>query len=301
MYGRLKVLAAAFAGRCEQFIGIGGIPVYAAFFPREGLSSLPIPVTEAHPVVRYTGKDPALRFSDRLADAEDSVFRHHPRATIFRFPMIYGPNNPRPAEWSIIRRVRDGRPHLILPDGGFQIHTRCAARHAAACVLAAVDRPGAAAGQTYNCGDPVNWSYRQSAEAVVAGLGARLQMIAIPSGIAVEAATTLLPLGNTTAKHCVLSTEKARTELGYQPVVSPAEALEEVVAWYGSDRTVDPGSTPSLTDRFDYPTEDAVIAGYRAAVGRIAATVEQHPQPPVHSMARWGGGQREIESHGVRA
>jgi hypothetical protein len=110
-------------------------------------------------------------------------------------------------------------------------------------------------------------------------------MIAIPGEIAVEAATTLLPLGNTTATHCVLSTEKARTELGYEPVVSPDEALAEVVGWYGADRTVDPGSTPALTDRFDYQTEDAVIAAYAAAVAGIAATVEQHPQPPVHSMA----------------
>jgi nucleoside-diphosphate-sugar epimerase len=285
MYGRLRILAAAFAGRCQQFVGIGGVPVYAGFFPREGLPSLPIPVTEAHPVVRNPGDDPALRFAGRLADAEDEVFRHHPGGTIFRFPMIYGPNNPRPAEWSIVRRVRDGRRHLILPDGGFQIHTRCAARNAAACVLAAVDQPAAAAGQIYNCGDPQNWSYRQWAEGIVELLGARLELISIPSEVAIEAATTLLPLANTTATHCILSTEKVRSELGYQPVVSPAEALEEAVAWYRGGRTVDTTSSPAMTDRFDYRTEDAVIAAYRAAVGRLAATVEQHPQPPVHSMA----------------
>ena len=285
MYGRLKVLAAAFAGRCEKFVGIGGVPVYAGYFPRTGLPRLPIPVTEAHPVVGDPGDDPALMFSRRLADAEAAVFSSHPRATIFRFPMIYGPHNPRPHEWSIVRRVRDGRPHMILPDGGFQIHTRCAARNAAACVLAAVDRPDAAAGQVYNCGDPSNWSLRQWAETIVELLGARLEMVSVPAEIAVEAATTLMPLGNTTAAHCILSTDKARLELGYQPVVEPAEALDEVVAWYRSGRTVDPGSSPSMTDRFDYRTEDAVLAAYRAAVAGIGDSVEQHPQPPVHSMA----------------
>jgi hypothetical protein len=103
--------------------------------------------------------------------------------------------------------------------------------------------------------------------------------------VAVEAATTLMPLGNTTAAHCILSTDKARQQLGYQPVVEPAEALEEVVASYRSGRAVDPGSSPSMTDRFDYRVEDEVIAAYRAAVARIGASVEQHPQPPVHSMA----------------
>jgi nucleoside-diphosphate-sugar epimerase len=285
MYGRLKVLAAAFAGRCAQFVGVGGVPVYAGFFPREGFAPLPIPVTEAHPVVRYAGDDPALRFSCRLAEAEDSVFSYHPGATLFRFPMIYGPNNARPHEWSIVRRVRDGRPHMILPDGGIQIHTRCAARNAAAFVLAAVDRPEVAAGQVYNCGDPVNWSFRQWAEAIIGLLGANMEVVSVPAEIAVEAATTLMPLGNTTAAHCILSTEKAREELGYQPVVQPSEALAEVVAWYQSGRTIDAGLSPSMTDRFDYQTEDAVIAAYRGAVARIAETIEQHPQPPVHSMA----------------
>jgi nucleoside-diphosphate-sugar epimerase len=285
MYGRLRILATIFAGRCERFVGIGGVPVYAGYFPRVGMPGLPIPVTEAHPVVRYTGEDPALVFSSRLADAEEAVFRHHPGATVLRFPMIYGPNNARPAEWSVVRRVRDGRPHMILPDGGFQIHSRCAARNAAAFVLAVIDRPGVAAGQIYNCGDQSNWSLRQWAESIVNVLGARLEMISIPGEIAVEAATTLMPLGNTTAAHCVLSIEKAGTELGYQPVIAPGQALEEVVAWCQSGRLLDSAASPALTDRFDYPTEDALIAAYQAAAAHIADTVEQHPQPPIHSMA----------------
>ena len=123
-------------------------------------------MTEAHPVVRDDAGDAALRFSRRLAEAEDAVLEHHPRATVFRFPMIYGPNNARPAEWSIVRRIRDGRPHMVLPDGGVQIHTRCAARNAAAFVLAAVDEPDVAAGQIYNCGDPTSWSMREWAESI---------------------------------------------------------------------------------------------------------------------------------------
>ena len=141
-------------------------------------------MTEEHPVVRDDGGDPALRFSRRLAEAEDAVFDHHPRATIFRYPMIYGPNNTRPHEWSIVRRVRDGRPHMVLPDGGVQVHTRCAARNAAAFVLAAVDQPDIAAAQVYNCGDPTSWSIREWAESIVDLMGAELAMISIPSEIA---------------------------------------------------------------------------------------------------------------------
>jgi nucleoside-diphosphate-sugar epimerase len=285
MYGRLKHLAPALAGsRCRQFVAVGGVPVYRGYFPRGGSLELPIPVPESHPLVRDdAGGDPALRFSLRLAQAEQIVFAHHPDATIFRFPMIYGPGNARPAEWSIVRRIRDRRPHMILPDGGFQIHTRCAARNAAAFVLAAVDQPDAAAGQVYNCGDPLNWSMRQWVESITILLGAELELISMPSLIATEAASTLLPLANTTATHCILSTEKARHELDYRPVVEPIKALEEALQWYDSP-AVDPSSSPSLTDRFDYATEDALIAEYRAAARRVADTVEQHPAPPVHSM-----------------
>lgn len=282
MYGRVAHLAPALAGRCGHFVSISGVPVYRGFFPASG--ELPVPVTEDHPVVTGDRGDPAIRFSRKLADAEQAVFACHPRATILRFPMLYGPRNTRPHEWSVVRRVRDGRRQMILPDGGSQVHTRCAARNAAAFVLAAVDQPGVAAGQVYNCGDPVSWSLRQWAQAIARLLGADLEMVAIPREIAIEATTTLLPLGGTTAAHCVLSTEKARRELDYKPAIDPLAALDEVLAWYEAQPDFDAAASPSFTDRFDYPAEDALIAEYRAAVRRVTGVVPQHAAPPVHSM-----------------
>ncbi|MWA03555.1 epimerase [Actinomadura sp. LD22] len=284
MYGRLRHLAAALAGRCGRVVGISGVPIYRGYFPGDGCGHLPVPVTEDHPVADDASAGPAARFSLRLAEAEKALFTHHPEATVLRFPMLYGPNNARPHEWSVVRRVRDGRRHMILPDGGLQIHTRCAARNAAAFVLAAIDRPDSAAGQVYNCGDPANWSLREWAETIVRLLGADLEMVAVPGEIAVEAATTLLPLGGTTAAHCVLSTEKARRELGYRPAVDPIEALEDVLAWYETQPDFDAAAYPSFTDRFDYETEDALIAEYRAGVRRAASAVRQRPAAPVHSM-----------------
>jgi nucleoside-diphosphate-sugar epimerase len=284
MYGRIRHIAPALWGRCDRFIAIGGVPVYRGYFPRAGASGLPVPVTETHPVVREAGDDAALKFSRRLADAEDLTFAAHPRATILRFPMIYGPNNARPHEWPVIRRVRDRRPHMIVPDGGCQVYTRCAARNAAAFVLAAADHPAAAAGQVYNCGDPAAWSLRQWIETIVNLLGAELELVAIPGEIAVEAATTLLPLANTTATHCVLSIAKAERELGYQPVIEPVKALGEVLEWYDSRPGLGPGASPSMPDRFDYAAEDALIERYRQAAPRIRDTVPQQVAQPVHSM-----------------
>jgi nucleoside-diphosphate-sugar epimerase len=284
MYGRVKHVAPAFEGRCEQFLSIGGAPVYRGFFPRPGYR-MPVPVVEDDPIVDSApADDPALQFSLRLAEAEAAVFACHPDATVLRYPMLYGPNNTRPQEWSVIRRVRDGRRHMVLPDGGVQVHTRCAARNAAAFVLAVLDQHDVAGGQIYNCGDPFNWSLRQWVEAIVELLNAELELVSIPASVAVEAASTLLPLAGTTAMHSVLATEKARRELGYRPAVQPLEALRDVLDWYASRPDFDPSGNPAFTDRFDYETEDALVRSYDRAVQNVVSSVEQHPAPPVHSM-----------------
>ncbi|ADP83989.1 epimerase [Pseudofrankia inefficax] len=284
MYGRLKHLAPALAGRCDQFVAIGGVPVYQGFFPDPGQSPLPVPVTEEHPVVVDGAGGAELAFSRRLADAETAVFAHHPRATVLRFPTLFGPNNARPAEWSVIKRVRDRRPFLILPDGGHQIHTRCAAANAAAFVLAALDAPEAAAGQVYNAGEATSWSFRDWATTITRLLGHDLELVSVPRAIAIEATTSLLPLAGTTATHVVVSTEKARRELGYTPAVDPLDAMAELVAWYDDHPDFDPAASPSFTDRFDYTTEDALLHHYRAATRQLAKVVEQNAAPPIHSM-----------------
>lgn len=115
-------------------------------------------------------------------------------------------------------------------------------------------------------------------------LGAELELVAIPGEIAVEAATTLLPLANTTATHCVLSIAKAERELAYRPVIEPVKALEEVLEWYDSQPGLDPGASPSMADRFDYAAEDALIERYRRAATLVRDAVPQRAAQPVHSM-----------------
>jgi nucleoside-diphosphate-sugar epimerase len=154
--------------------------------------------------------------------------------------MLYGPNNARPAEWSVVRRVRDGRPFMILPDGGGQIHTRCAAGNAAAFVLAVLDSPVVVAGQVYNAGEATSWSLRDWAATIARPMGGDLELVGIPRAIAVEATTALHPLAGTTATHVVVSTGKARRELGYTTAVDPLDAMAELVAWYADRPDLDP-------------------------------------------------------------
>ena len=49
----------------------------------------------------------------------DRAFRQSPEeiAAHFRYPYVYGPHQVVPREWSIVRRVLDGRRRIVLADG----------------------------------------------------------------------------------------------------------------------------------------------------------------------------------------
>ncbi|MEV0180569.1 hypothetical protein AB0I54_14915 [Streptomyces sp. NPDC050625] len=101
------------------------------------------------------------------------------RASVFRYPSIYGPRQVYPREWSVVRGVLDGRDRIILPDAGLTITTRCSAVNAAAHLLAAVDRPDAAAAEVFNVGDRDQLTVRQWVE-VCAAAGGALRSVSLP-------------------------------------------------------------------------------------------------------------------------
>lgn len=48
----------------------------------------------------------------------------HPRATILRCPIVYGPHQLLPLEWCLARRALDRRPFVVLADGGLRLIAR---------------------------------------------------------------------------------------------------------------------------------------------------------------------------------
>lgn len=287
MYGRTRHVAAVVAGRCEQFVAVGGIPVYAGFTQPHLVRpfGLPVPVTEDSPLAgSLTGSHPSIRFARLMEETEQAVFAHHPRGACFRYPVIYGPRNPKPWEWSVVKRVRDRRMHMILPDSGMSIHARCAAANAAAFVLAAVDHPQAAAGHVYNVADDQQFTLRQWVEAILGILRVDLDLVAIPSDVARVAQAALMPMTTPLSPHSILDTGRARSDLGYRDVVPPLVALAETVHWYETNPVDLATVNPSYADHFDYDLEDRLIERYRAATAALAAEVEQPLPRALHGM-----------------
>jgi nucleoside-diphosphate-sugar epimerase len=287
-YGRTALLAEAFAGRAGHFVSVGGMPRYAGFNePRRcAPSGLAVPTREDAPTALTldAGGSPALKFAHRIARTEQAVFAAHPDATHVIYPIVYGPRTLWPWEWSVVKRVRDGRRRLPIVDEGLAVHSRVAARNAAELLLRVIDRPEVAKGQVYNAGDDVQYSVRQWVELLCERMGAAPELVSVPSAVAPLVKAMYVPTSVSLADHAVFDTAKARHELGHRDVIGVREAVDELLAWYET-YPVDPARYPAFVDAFDYAGEDRLLAAWSAAVDRLHAEVDQVVPDEVHPMA----------------
>jgi nucleoside-diphosphate-sugar epimerase len=287
MYGRLRHLASVVRGKTARLVAAGGAP-YAAFVlgEKEG-TSVPVLIREDAPLFRDEGRN---KFTYLITLSEEAVMAAHGEgsynATILRFPMIYGPRQVAPREWSIIRRILDGRRRLILPDGGLKLERRGYADNVAAALLLAVDKPLESAGQIYNVGDERVWSLKEWVEGIARVMGHQWELVSMPFA----AARPARPYGGRNF-HWVTDIDKIRNGLGYRDVV-PAEAgLERTVKWYLDHRPDEGGEIErSLQDPFDYEGEDRLIEDYARRLDGIRDVYDHdfrfhhgysHPKKPV--------------------
>lgn len=279
-YGRLRVVADAVAGRCTALVAVSGLPAYAGYhepslfvprgmpvLAREEDADRRRPVTPDEIALEGAGEG----FSRKIRAAEDHVLDLHRRgafsASIFRYPSIYGQRQVYPREWSVVRRVLDGRDRIILADNGLTLTARCAAANAAAHLLAAVDRPDAAGGEIFNVGDRDQLSIRQWVEVCAAAAGGRLAVVSLPFELS-GPARGLYPVGHD--EHLLSDTHKAADLLGYVEPQPAREALAETVRWY-LDHPPAERAASGLADRFDYEEEDRVIEAYQRATAALLA------------------------------
>jgi nucleoside-diphosphate-sugar epimerase len=265
-YGRLKITARLLAGRTGHFIAVGGCAAYRGFtdpgdvWPVGQLA----PVPETAPLCG-PGDHP---FGFKIVEAERALFAHHPDATLFRYPYVYGPRQIAPREWSIVRRVLDDRRTLVLLDGGMTLLSHLYAQNAAHAVLLALDQRGAAAGKAYNCADDQQVSYRQLVAIAAKALEVELEVVSIP-----DAASAKGALLQYQPQHYLADTSLIKADLGYRDVVPAGEAIARTVRWY-RDNPLEYGGEyeQRRLDVFDYAAEDKLIAlarAYEAAVGAV--------------------------------
>jgi nucleoside-diphosphate-sugar epimerase len=285
-YGRIRVIGEVASPRCEHLVAVSGVPLYRGFVEPDGTRPYGMQLLAEEDSPKADAVASPSKSGSMILAAERAVFAAGEQAGIavssVRYPQIYGPRNILPWEWAVLKRIADGRRQMILPDDGLWIISRCAARNAAEVVLRIVDRREVSAGQAYNCADDVQYTLRQWADVVNDLAGGELEFVGVPSLLAPSAMAEWLAPGS--RPHMIVSTRKAREELGYSDVVHPLTALQQTVEWLQRN-PVTKAEYPLYPATFDYELEDRLIASWARAVERVSeeapdvAPEQAHPMP----------------------
>ena len=169
---------------------------------------LPVPVAEDAPTVDDPAEDEK---GYRIVRTEEAVFEHHPDATHFRYPYVYGPYQLTPRSGSWCAAILDGRGRIVVADDGLTLHHHGYTENIAHALLLALEQPDAAAGRLFNIADEEVLSVRQVVEIIAAALDHEFEIVSMPYDLALPARPLLAqPLPT----HRVLDLAPVRTELG---------------------------------------------------------------------------------------
>lgn len=262
-YGRLRDIAAIFAGTTGRFISVGGMPAYRGYMDPDRFSppGLPIPTREDGPL---SGEDDDPK-SHRVARTEALLFRSQPDATHFRYPYVYGPRQLTPREWPIVRRLLDRRPFIVVPDDGLSVFTYGYAENLAHALLLAIDRPDDSKGEVFNAADATSLTLRQTIEVIAAALGREIELVSMPYDLA---PVTRPLVRQHRTMHRMVSVDKLVHRLGYHDLVPVPEAIARTARWLVEHPPGD-DVVARLEDPFDYAAEDALVAQWRSVVAAM--------------------------------
>ena len=269
-YGRIRVIADALIGKTGRLIAVGGAVGYRGMMqPNANIpSGMPIPTRED--AQRIASRE-EFEFGWLIRHTEDVVMGNHAaghyNATMFRYPIVYGPNSIRSLEWPVMKRVQAGRRQIILPEGGMAVLSRGYAENMAHAVLLAVDKPDASAGKIYNCADEQSATIGQWAQIIARCMDWEFEICGIPDAYA-HTSRDLLALDSST-NHQLLDLYQIRHDLGYQDVVPMQEAIARTVAWTLKHKPDNDGKFSSRPDPLNYAMEDKLLAIYNEAAEKM--------------------------------
>lgn len=169
--------------------------------------------------------------------------------TVLRLPMIYGPDDPLHRFYPIVKRISDGRRHLVFADtlAAWRSPRGYVENVAAAISLAVTD--DRAAGRIYNvCEEPafseLEWARKIATEKQWDG-----EFVVLP----VERTPPHLLRPGNAAQHWTASSARIRHELGYGEPIAVDEAIRRTIRW----ELENPPTLPLA--QFDYEAEERAV------------------------------------------
>lgn len=259
-------LMTVFRGIARRVVMLSSMDVYRAIAIANGQESgplQPVPLTEEselrrslHPysvetIRQLRGLFPWVTDDYDKIPAERVVMEDADfPGTVLRLPMIYGPGDPLHRFYPTVRRIADGRRHILFaePLAAWRSARGYVENVAAAIALAATD--DRASGRIYNVCEEPPFSELEWAEKIAAEMGWDGEFVVLP----VERTPPHLLRPGNAAQHWSASSDRIRRELGFQEPVSLDKALRQTIRW----ELDHPPATPMAA--FDYAAEDAAVA-----------------------------------------
>jgi nucleoside-diphosphate-sugar epimerase len=173
-------------------------------------------------------------------------------ATILRLPMVYGPGDPLHRNFPTIRRMDDGRRAIIIQgDAASWRASRGYVENVAAAISLAITSPNAA-GRIYNVAEPDAATEAEWTRLIGDVVGWKGEIVPLPK----EETPLHLRLPFNVAQDWVVSSDRIRSELGFNEPVSRAESLRRTVEWERANPPSPARASPAL---FDYVAEDEAL------------------------------------------
>jgi len=258
-----------FRGETRRVVMLSSIDVYRAASVANGTESGPlqqVPLTEDSELRRnlhpYAPESMQLmrKIFPWATDDYDKIPAEHVvmndrelPGTVLRLPMVYGPGDRLHRFYPVVKRIADGRRHIIFAEtlAAWRSPRGYVENVAAAIALAATD--DRAARRIYNVCEEPSFSELEWARKIAAEMGWDGEFVVLPLE---RTPRHLLKPGNA-AQHWTASSARIRRELGYEEPVAIEEAIQRTIRWQRKNSPVIP-----FLAQFDYEAEDAAVAGY---------------------------------------
>jgi nucleoside-diphosphate-sugar epimerase len=236
-----ETVAHSCAGKVERTIHVSCAAVYGPnpVCPVDEDTDVARPDTPSPEVAAQIGADEVVL---------QAAANHEVPAVLIRLPELYGPRDPKCAEWFFVRRVLDGRTRIALPDSGLHICHRGFAQNMAWGIVQALTARRAP-GHVYNLGEEKLYTLAQLARGVARALDHDWELYSVPGHL------WTTPYAHTS----FFDLRRARTQLRYRDRMIPRDGLELTVAWLCQNPRGDDWRWPGIERPFDYAREDALI------------------------------------------
>jgi nucleoside-diphosphate-sugar epimerase len=174
--------------------------------------------------------------------------------TVLRLPMVYGPGDLLHRFYPVVKRIADGRRHIIVPEpiAGWRSPRGYVENVAAAIALAATD--ARAARRVYNICEEPSFSELEWARKIAHEMHWDGEFVVLPA----ERTPQHLRRPGNFEQHWSASSARIRRELDLQETVPPEEAIQRTIHW-----ELENPPTAEFLAQFDYAAEDAAVADDR--------------------------------------